>query len=653
MKRHILKEQFSQAIGNRKVLAALFYTFNFDPVFFENYVMPLLVPEKKFKNEQIYNTILWRRCAKEGLMPAITVYCDHYAKDGTTAPTLGYEMRCIRLPAASKVLVNFHPKESWILLDDGTLLQFNGSANITQSGWCENLECVSLTILTKNQWPKTSKVNQKQRVIQGIASLSSQKKLSDAELKIFDFLKYTDPTTHFFSSIEVSFEEVLSDLITVHGICSIEIISPYMYGEANLISFLQQRGVAKIFCLIPALKNNEVLLSRETFEAMKNKGVVWCNWTSNEVNDEPRNLHAKMYRLYGVNKTITITGSINFTNPAWKKLQPDRFNQANVESGIIYTEEIQLPLLIPRLNLDIDQMSFIENQNIEASECTDAVGRGAPELTFTIDWGQKKLSFCGKIAKGDRVIFSLLLNHAELLKGNGYFLLSDFDLKLLSKKSLIELKVDHFGTINFYSYYPSQIAIESRPLSFKMGPETILKFWMLGDDEFRKEELTEYIAEHITNESGEIEHTRLDKSSLLNEMAQHFTALVRLEKRLFREDITDKEYQLREIRYFLLSENLETIPYYLKNLQQLAGEGAVSNSFFWMVLQIINAKFYQAALNWPYCKRGGQNDKAFKQALKGQCTYIMDLAAEVQINIPGLAEKSEWFTEQISKEYVN
>ncbi len=50
MEQFILKEKLKEQIGNRKVIAALFYTFNFDPKFFENYIMPLLYQRKKVKN---------------------------------------------------------------------------------------------------------------------------------------------------------------------------------------------------------------------------------------------------------------------------------------------------------------------------------------------------------------------------------------------------------------------------------------------------------------------------------------------------------------------------------------------------------------------------------------------------------------------------
>ena len=78
MERIILRDHIKEAIKNRKVIAAVFHTFNFDPLFFENFVMPLFVPGKDFRDEAIYNKILWRYCAKENLIPPVAVCQGQY-----------------------------------------------------------------------------------------------------------------------------------------------------------------------------------------------------------------------------------------------------------------------------------------------------------------------------------------------------------------------------------------------------------------------------------------------------------------------------------------------------------------------------------------------------------------------------------------------
>ena len=115
---HILKNRLRDLIAGRKVQAALFYTFNFDPKFFENYVMPLLVPQQTFINNSIANNILWRKLYKDNLVPPVTVYFDQDAKSTDNGPYLDYMLVPVSLPMMGKNRGNFHPKHSFILVEN-------------------------------------------------------------------------------------------------------------------------------------------------------------------------------------------------------------------------------------------------------------------------------------------------------------------------------------------------------------------------------------------------------------------------------------------------------------------------------------------------------------------------------------------------------
>ncbi|WP_214072645.1 hypothetical protein [Mucilaginibacter sp. dw_454] len=644
MERHVLKEQLKTLIGDRKVKAALFYTFNFDPYFFENYVMPLLLPGKVFRDEAIYNHILWRRCAKEGLIPPVTVYCDHYAKNNTMAPTLGYQVRCVRLKG-KRNLVNFHPKECWLLLEGGELIQVNGSANLTSSGWCDNLECCAVQRFYKNSFPKTVAQNQRQRMLQNISDLSAEQQLSEAEAEIQYFLRYTDETDDFFSSLETSFRERINELVDRYQPERIEVIAPYMYGEGELIDELWQKGFKQICCLVPSMKTNEVLLSKEVFTGMMEKGVAWCAWKDQVLAHEPRNLHAKIYRLYGSRKTITVTGSVNFTGPAWRKCTSDDFNEANVESAMIHVEDFKTHWLEPLHNIDLDLFLFLTKEDLETTEKTDHAGRNAPLLNFTINWKTNHLSCTGKLQKGQRIRFKSLLLERELTRAKETFTLQSADIKQLSKNALIEL-VDLADPGQIFAYYPCQLEIERRPLNFKLDPDTILNFWLSGDDPYVEDELSGTVAEAVTDESGNIDPEKFETPSLLNMMARHFTALISLEKRLFDQQHRDRTEQFHALRYYLLTENLDTLPFYLKGIREMA-EKQQGVSFLWMIQQLLMIRFYERALAWPYKNAAGGAWRSFKTAVAEKRAGLLSETDRIAGSVTGLKEKAEWFTEQI------
>lgn len=195
MEQFILKEKLKEQIGNRKVIAALFYTFNFDPKFFENYIMPLLIPKEKsekFRDEVIHNKILWRQYIKGDIIPPTAVFCDYFAKDNTEAPSLGYDIHCIKTPAAQGKICNFHPKHIFLLVEDDSntsLIVVTGSGNITPSGWCDNIECFSLEEYKKNKtFPNKTTTNVFQDIISQTGKLANLKYFLPAEELIHDFL---------------------------------------------------------------------------------------------------------------------------------------------------------------------------------------------------------------------------------------------------------------------------------------------------------------------------------------------------------------------------------------------------------------------------------------------------------------------------------
>ncbi|REC55069.1 hypothetical protein DRF62_07320, partial [Chryseobacterium piscium] len=234
MEKIILKEKIGELIGAKKVIAAIFYTFNFDPKFFENYIMPLLISStgKNFNDEEIHNKILWRQLAKENQIPPISVYCDYYAKDQTNAPSLGYDINCLKVPSSKGKIANFHPKQIMILLDDNgvqKLLFITGSGNMTTSGWCDNFECFSYKEISRNKLqPNRSSTNSVQDYINRTNKLAHNPKLLESENLINSFLRYVDINFQFFNNYSNKFEDFLRTNIFEKDIIEeIEIVSPY------------------------------------------------------------------------------------------------------------------------------------------------------------------------------------------------------------------------------------------------------------------------------------------------------------------------------------------------------------------------------------------------------------------------------------------
>lgn len=649
----LLKDQLLEQIGDAKVKAVLFHTFNFDPRFFENYVLPIFIKEAEFGNEVIRNNILLRRYISEGNVPPITVYCDFFAKSQEAAPNMGYEVRCVRLPEKPGHICNFHPKQIFLLLQKGgveTLLVVTGSGNLTQNGWSENLEVFSCLELKRHHFrPRSTNTNLIERLINQTCSLSGNNDYSLAEIEIMRFLPYTQPSLPgLFHSLENSLWNFLKGQIQeIQSFESVEIISPYFSIDNELLKNFQQQNL-KVKCLLPKMRNGEAAISKETMAVLRDAGVEWCRWKSNNKNLE-RALHAKIYRFLGPNSEMTVVGSVNFTNPGTIGFNA-KGNTGNVEAAEIHhqTKLHSKPdsWFESMLESELEQLSFIDLQDIEFTE-GQAFHRNPPDLVFTLDWKEKTLRWT--LGKEKRLIrFFKLLNQAELHDRPHTRILKLEDLRKLSRNALIEIEVKDGEVWYPYSFFPIQINVLSKPLEKSLSIQDILAMWNSVDSDVLRSILVSEIAEIITDASGIVDSSRLERMPILNELASHFNGIIQLERRLFAHPIDGKK--LEDIFYYLLTENIDTLPHYLKLVQEQVESGKLPKTLFWFLIQIASIHFYNNYKTITRTNAPRERLKEVAEGLQKEAKRLKDIAEVIETSIPGLPAKSKWLLNELKKE---
>jgi hypothetical protein len=657
MDKFILREKLKELLEGHIVKAALFYTFNFDPLFFENYIMPLMVHGGDFSEEVIHNKILWRKYQNEGRIPPVTVYCDYFAKDQSAAPTLGYEIYCVRMPAKMGKICNFHPKHIILQVQDSygvdKLLFFTGSGNLTTGGWCDNFEVFSITELKANRaQPTTAKENQLQTMLKQTKEIFGNQ-FSEAEKRIYNFLKYVDIDQSFkyHHSGQSTFQDFLEkNIFIIDQISEIEVISPYFSHDSKLLEYLHSKGKPKVKILIPKLRTNEVILKKEVFKLLNGAGAIWCSWSDSSLNDEVRNIHAKLYRFHGQNTIYTVVGSVNFTKPAWSYFRPED-NESNMESAVLYVEPISeiKPILRPLSEAEMAKLQFVEIEDLEANEHLNS-SRNAPNVSFILDWKTKCLRY---VSYGSlkNVRFEKLLGNVSLKKGNRKIALSKGDIKILTGNTMIELCFDEN---EFYTYYPVQLNIENKPLDFKLSLLNILDFWNFLGDAFQSSRLSRAISEQITDDSGIVYEELIERKSILNEMAAYFISLIKLESYLFKDvrTMSEKSTQFRDLRYYLLSENIDTVSYCLKGLEGQINEGKLNN-LYWMILQILSVNFYEKALQWKHFDSVSKEEmQLFKRDIQTELNKLRITSRDLVASIDGLGEKQDWVVKELKKSYA-
>ncbi len=583
MRREIIGEQLANLIGESKVVAALFYTFNFEPEFFENYVMPLLLPGKEFSDNKIHNSIIWRRYYAEDIVPPVTVYYDEKVKNNSIAPQLEYKIHSVKLSNAF-----FHPKNSFILTEDDRLIIIGGSNNISAAGWNTNLEAVTcLQLKLREYYPKETR-DLYRRFIEFVAENNSLES-SDAEELILTFLRkrlYEGEPVPFYSTTDESgFNEFLNEYIpNGDSVEKIEVIAPFISSNTVLIDKLKTIcSDAEIYLWAPNNKERYIELEKDVYDKYKEKGVFWCR-LKNSV--ESPKVHAKVYRFLTKDKVYCIIGSVNFTEQAWG-LNVNR----NIESAHLITETDVNPyhLLEPQ---NFDDYNFIgvhenEEDNLEAFYTI------YPDVEFSIDWYKKQLIAVNKDDKYIKVELPDKIKK-EVLKGKSVSIpLTPDYLKAYAEKSIVKVLYNK----NVLYYYMNHLNIEFKPLSnrIRFSENEILGIWNnLSPRSINiSQERINRILERYISEEGDLDPNGIiDESSTLNKMALNLSAIINLERYLF------KEENLSDIKYYLTLDNPDCVPYFINQIEEKVikksdeGGTEINHGFYWLILKIIHKEFY-------------------------------------------------------------
>ena len=614
MNKFILGEKLKEEINGRKIKAAVFHSFNFDPDFFENYLLPLFLPDIPFGDNKIQNTILWKKYQNE--LPPVTVYCDFHAK-AQKGIHLDYTVRTVDIPKAKGIKPCFHPKQTAVLLEDNALLVFIGSNNLTEAGWCSNLEGVNFFKFKSGEYFPRGFKDAIRNFNRGIRSEFYHEKpyqnehspAEDLMESFFAKIGYTDEVScallnskdfrgHSNSSFFSSFLDNLR-IEQNEGIPfkKIEIVSPYYSGGLALFEELSgTTQCADISCSIPFENTDYVALDEDLFNGVDGLGIKWKGIKGMNETKGYRFNHSKIYQFLGENKLFVLVGSINFTNMAWKGIR----HGGNYESGILYTlpaEKFESVLVdYPMQNLSFSGAKSEENHLDDRED--------AFILSFVIDWGNKELEIINNLPekqKGDIIIENLpniRINESRKVH------LKDDQIAYFSNAPLIKVKPNGLNT--FFYYYPIHKNINAKPLpaNINLNDTELLQLWLDLEGATDKDSTLRIIdrfIDRITDEAGDLKTEELNKtSSTLNLMATHLSGLIHLNRKIFTKGglVREQPAKKKMLEYYLFGDNVDTLIGYRKLLVKMAKEERLNNGFYWLLLNVIDKTFYQNYLTF-------------------------------------------------------
>ena len=304
--------------------------------------------------------------------------------------------------------------------------------------------------------------------------------------------------------------------------------------------------------------------------------------------------HSKVYRLLGNQTMVSIVGSVNCTDAAFRGVA----DGGNYETAIAYIDDAAKW---------VNQLEKVDDGSFTFTEAKEEEGYednriDAFTLEFTLDWN--KLTLTVKNHKPAKQKGKIIFNGLSNKKLNDTQTITSIDLtpelvSIFADNSLIKFKPT--GIDGYLYYYPTQVGIELKPFSSKynLSDVELLELWQELDQANDKESMGRLIdsfVDRITDEFEEDKDDELNTSkSSINFMASHLSGLLKLKGKLFKEHHTKtgKEIQERRVTYYLLSDNIDTLIGYKRLIGKMKKNGSINIGFYWVLLKIIETYFYK------------------------------------------------------------
>lgn len=337
----VLSDQLEERVNGRRVVAGVFLTFEFDPGFFEQEILPVLLDVPVSHSRGIRLVQL-----EEGLRACAGRLAVYYDADRLVCGDAGSaRLDVARIPVRTKTGV-FHPKNVLLLLEapepdkDGhkgrSLLVGAMSANLTRSGWWENIEGCHFEEIDEDA--DTRLKEDLGNLLKDLRRDAPPGVDHEAVEELRAFLRLTGQRQkrvsgdrlhpHFYSGRE-SIPDFLERVVG-NRICGsyLEIISPY-FDDAptskpleDLIALVQPKEVR---ILLPRARDGKAACRPDLYDAVRRlPNVRWgrlpgsfSRWGKTEGANE-RFTHAKVYRFFTQKpkQEICLVGSVNLTNAA-------------------------------------------------------------------------------------------------------------------------------------------------------------------------------------------------------------------------------------------------------------------------------------------------------------------------------------------------
>lgn len=401
----VLSDRVHDLMARRRLVAAIFVTFEFDPDFFECQVLPVIIDVPLSHADSI------RRVQLEDAMRRyagrVAVYYDSNGLVRGTSGSAKLDFQRIQVRHRNGGV--FHPKNLLLLVEPcepdenghhaQLLIVGAMSANLTRSGWWSNVEAAHFEEISVGS--RTSLRDDLLTFLRALKERTPSEDSHDALELIERFLKNTEPTQNRSSNGELhpqfyggsgGFLDFLDKAAGpwLQGAC-MEIISPYFDATETsmpLEALIERFSPKEVRLFLAKTRVGKAALSEALYDSLNGRDSIgWGRLPArllkmgNADDVGSRFVHAKVYRFFTrkPKREICFIGSVNLTRPA------HQVRGGNWESGLLV--EVNPPNTEFWLELE-----HVRPPSFEPGESEDAANSGGSPLTLRFDWIEKVAS---------------------------------------------------------------------------------------------------------------------------------------------------------------------------------------------------------------------------------------------------------------------
>jgi hypothetical protein len=573
----ILSDALQAKIKGRRIRAAVFTTFSFDPGFFEEEVLPVLF-EQSFSHVPKLRLIQLEEALRT--IDQVAVYYDRRALVTTSSSA---SLDVSRIPI-SRTTGYFHPKMILLFVtgrDEGepnALIVAVMSSNLTRAGWWENVECACLY-----EFAEWSRCSIRKDLLDLFARIKKEEvagESHDALEAIRAFIHYRLEDEPFRSAQGVMHPQLFTgakDLATFltktlrlpRKNYNLEIISPYFDDGRDagaLEEIIEVVAPKETRVFLPRADDSVALCSKGYFEAVSSlRGVKWGKLPQNitqrsksDDNQPERFVHAKVYRLWNraEGREYILIGSVNLTHAAHSRASAGNLEAAMlIDLGPDRTPQFWLEAIE-----DAPPLFRVEESEEGLQDAT------APPLTIRHLWDRKRTEYFWE-GKAPMARYAVLSS-----AGSDIYRLENITFDKwtalppdVSERISILLRASSFIEVSVEDGPPATLLIREEGMAQKpsillsLSAEEILRYWALLSPEQREAFLSDKAHAMLVSEglAAPRRDSPATQDSLFDRFAGIFHAFSRLDEHVSK---ALEEGRATEAVYRLFGRKYDSLP---------------------------------------------------------------------------------------------